>query len=284
MQFYGYYESGQRGTIDFPLEYYLVDTTFPRYIMNYHWHMEFEFVRILSGEFHGNLDGQDVIAKEGDILFISGGTLHSGTPLNGCTYECIVFDMNVFLKHNTNCKKMVQPIVDHTILVYRHFKSDQPLVHDAVWNIFDAMRDKPAGYELIVFGQVYYFLGIVYANHLYYKDTEVPQTRSEFRRITQLKKVLELIENNYASALTLEDMAKEVHMSPKYFCRFFAEMTHQRPMDYLNRHRIEHACYALTSTDASVTEIAYGCGFNDLSYFIKTFKKYKGVTPGKYQS
>ena len=73
-----------------------------------------------------------------------------------------------------------------------------------------------------------------------------------------------------------------ISMSPKYFCRFFSEMTHQTPMDYLNRQRIEQACYELSTTGDSITDIAYRNGFNDLSYFIRTFKKYKGTTPGKY--
>ena len=53
-------------------------------------------------------------------------------------------------------------------------------------------------------------------------------------------------------------------------------------MDYLNYQRIEHACYELLTTDISVADAAYACGFGDVSYFIKTFRKYKGVTPGKY--
>ena len=47
--------------------------------------------------------------------------------------------------------------------------------------------------------------------------------------------------------------------------------------------RIEEACLQLAATDDSITEIAYRNGFNDLSYFIRTFKKYKGMTPGKYK-
>ena len=77
-------------------------------------------------------------------------------------------------------------------------------------------------------------------------------------------------------------MSSSVNMSPKYFCRFFQEMTHRTPVDYLNYYRIERACYQLLTTDQSITEVAYNSGFNDLSYFIKTFKKYKGTTPKKY--
>ncbi len=97
-----------------------------------------------------------------------------------------------------------------------------------------------------------------------------------------MKQVVEFIEKNYASPLTLSQLSESVSMSPKYFCRFFSEMTHQTPMDYLNRQRIEQACYELSTTGDSITDIAYRNGFNDLSYFIRTFKKYKGTTPGKY--
>ena len=104
-----------------------------------------------------------------------------------------------------------------------------------------------------------------------------------YKRIVQLKQVVEFIEKNYASPITLQELSASVSMSPKYFCRFFSEMTHQTPMDYLNRQRIEQACCQLATTDDSITEIAYRNGFNDLSYFIRTFKKYKGITPGKYK-
>ena len=53
-------------------------------------------------------------------------------------------------------------------------------------------------------------------------------------------------------------------------------------IEYLNFYRIEIACEQLLSTDLSVTDIAINCGFNDVSYFIKTFKKYKGITPKQY--
>lgn len=282
MQFHEYHEDKQRGTLDFPFEYYHVTPNYPRYYMNYHWHMEYEFIRILEGEFYVTLDGKEITALPGDFLVINSGTLHSGIP-HDCVYECLVFDMNAFLRHNPSCKNLVQKFVDRSILVYHHFKAEFLEAHNIIWNIFDAIKYKPEGFELTVFGEIYHFLGFVYAKHLYYLETEEPQTRRDFKRIKQLKSVLELIENQYMNAITLDDMAGTVHMSSKYFCRFFLEMTRQRPMDYLNRYRIERACFELSSSDASVTEIAYNCGFNDLSYFIKTFKKYKKITPGKYQ-
>ena len=101
-------------------------------------------------------------------------------------------------------------------------------------------------------------------------------------RFLQFKNVITLIENEYQNPLTLEDLSRASGMSPKYFCRFFHEMSNKTPIEYLNYYRIEIACEQLLATELSITEIALNCGFNDVSYFIKTFKKYKGLTPKKY--
>ena len=73
-------------------------------------------------------------------------------------------------------------------------------------------------------------------------------------------------------------------MSPKYLGSFFKNMTGKTPIEYLNEYRIEKASHMLKYTDMQVTDIAYSCGFSDLSYFIKTFKNIKGITPGKFRN
>jgi len=78
-------------------------------------------------------------------------------------------------------------------------------------------------------------------------------------------------------------MADIAKVSPKYLCSMFKERTHKSPVDYLIYFRVEKAVHFLITTDKSVTEIALECGFDDLSYFIKTFKKLKGVSPGIFR-
>ena len=83
--------------------------------------------------------------------------------------------------------------------------------------------------------------------------------------------------------ITLDDMALAAGFSTKYFCSFFKELTGKTPVEYLNSYRVERACRKLLGSDLSITQIAYGSGFNDLSYFIKTFKKIKGSSPSIYR-
>lgn len=279
MQYLDFNENKQRGTYDFPFEFYHVDEHLPQYIMSYHWHIEYEIIRILEGTFEITMDEKSFLANAGDIIFIHSGILHSGIPTD-CVYECIVFDLNVFLKHNPSCKPYIQNIIDRSALIYHHFTKKQPEILEILNTLFEAMKLQYYGYELTTFGELYHFFGTVFQKHYYLED--VPQTRRDYKRIMNLKNALEYMETNYQNPISLEELAEAASMSPKYFCKFFYEMTHKTPIDYLNHQRIEHACYQLATTDLSVTEIALNCGFNDLSYFIKTFRRYKGVTPGKY--
>ena len=189
--------------------------------------------------------------------------------------------MNHFLSLNAAGNAYIPRIIHQDIMIFHHFSGKQPEILQCINSLFDAMEQKNEGYEMIVLGQFYHFFGLVFGNHYYLESTL--QTRKDYKRILQLKNVVKFIEKNYTRPLTLQELSASVSMSPKYFCRFFSEMTHQTPMDYLNRQRIAKACIQLDTTDDSITDVAYSNGFNDLSYFIRTFKKYKGTTPGKYK-
>lgn len=279
MKYFDYKENKQHGTFDFPIEFYPVSYNHPRYSMPYHWHTECEIIRILKGEFILFVDKEKIIAKKNDIIFIHGGIFHGGLP-NNCIYECIVFDMNLLLKGNNACTKQIYDIVHHNKMIVPKFPSNINDLNNCCNLLFKSMRLKNIGYEFIVQGSLYYLIGTILEHKLYVNQDRYTKKTKE--RFLQLKSVMNLIENEYQSPLTLEDLSKASGMSPKYFCKFFYEMINKTPIEYLNYYRIEIACEKLIATELSVTEIALNCGFNDVSYFIKTFKKYKGTTPKKY--
>ena len=150
----------------------------------------------------------------------------------------------------------------------------------AAERLFPAIRWPHAGSELLTLGALYEFFGRLFEGELYSESRE--ESVSLRRKMDVLKPVLEYIDANYASPITLSDLSRLAGMSSKYFCRFFRAALHRTPVDYLNYYRIERACHILTTTELPVTEVAYRCGFNDSSYFVKTFRKYMGITPRAY--
>ena len=84
-------ENRKRGTYEFPFEFHHIDSTHPRYVMSYHWHIEYELMRILKGTLTVTLDEKSFTATAGDIIFVHSGILHSGMP-DDCVYQCLVFD------------------------------------------------------------------------------------------------------------------------------------------------------------------------------------------------
>ncbi|MEF9916876.1 MAG: AraC family transcriptional regulator [Lachnospiraceae bacterium] len=279
MKYLEYKERKTHGTFDFPIEFYHVTPTHPRYQMSYHWHIEYELIRILKGELLISLDEKEFLVKTGDIIFIHDGILHSGQPRN-CVYECVVFNVQSLLKHETVCQRQMKKIIDHNYKINYLFQNNSDKFHTLVNALFETLRCKSTGYELCALGSLYQILGTILEYNYYDKTPNISEHNS--KRILQLKNAIELIETSYGTCITLDDLAKSAGMNSKYFCRFFHEMTHRTPIDYLNYYRIEIACFQLATSDDSIIDIALNCGFNDVSYFIKTFKKYKGVTPKKY--
>ena len=280
MHYINYHESMQRGTLDFPLEFYHITENHPQYQMPIHWHVEFEFIRVLEGTLFLTIDEIEMELPNHSVVFVPSGALHSAIPMNGCIYDCIVMDANMLMTKSDSISKFIRKIMSHEIEIQTFYGADHQDICKIVWTLFDAIAAKPTGFHLIVLGTLYHFFGEVISQNL------IPEvqlhTSRDLKRIMQLKRALEFMEASYASTITLQEIADSVQMTPKYFCKFFREMTRSSPIEYLNSYRIERACYLLLTTNQSITEVAYNTGFNDLSYFIKLFKRYKGITPKQY--
>ena len=278
---YLFNEKQKHGTDVFPFAYYYVDPLHSRYTMNMHWHREFELIRVLRGEFDMTLNEKALSVKSGDFVFIHGGVLHSGIP-HDSIYECLVFDLHGIRNICPACEPYIRRITEKSVIVRDHFSPADRQVAHLLPFIFDPMQNTPPGYEMLVTGAIYNLLGVIFSEKHYVED--VPHAgKNEIKRIAQLRSVLDFVDENYMNPITLQQMADAASMTPKAFCRFFRQMTQQTPIDFVNRQRVEHACDELTASAGSITDVALACGFNDLSYFIKTFKRYMGVTPGQYQ-
>ncbi len=278
-----YHELKQHGSADFPFELYKIDQTHPQYEMVYHWHTEHEIVRVEQGQLRMTLNNREILAKTGDIVYINSETVHGAQP-EDCIYTCMVFSPEYLSMPGSD---FMDGILGHSILITEFFSHGNPAydrLRTLVDTVFSAIDMPSAGQRFTVVGGLYALFGWIADTHTYEARLAVPfRSDQDERNVQKLKRVLTYIRTAYDQPITLGDMAAAAEVSPQYFCAFFKTMTSQTPVEYLNNYRIERACRRLLNTDESVTEIAFSCGYNDLSYFIKTFKTVKGKTPRQFR-
>ena len=89
--------------------------------------------------------------------------------------------------------------------------------------------------------------------------------------------------SNFDKQISLSDIAKLVNMSEVAFSRFFKTRTGNNFIDSLIEIRLGHATRLLIDTTHSIGEVAYRCGFNNMSNFNRVFKKKKGCTPKEFR-
>lgn len=104
---------------------------------------------------------------------------------------------------------------------------------------------------------------------------------SESRRI---QKVIDYLDINYQNEISLSDVAKHVGMTDVSFSRFMKKRTGKNFIEYLNDLRLGFASHLLMYTNEYVSEIAFKCGFDNLSNFNRIFKKRKGCTPSEFRN
>ncbi len=99
----------------------------------------------------------------------------------------------------------------------------------------------------------------------------------------RIEKVMDYVNHNFNRNITLGEIAKMVNMTEISFSRFFKTKTGITFIETLLECRIGNASRLLIDTTQSIAEIAYNCGFNNISNFNRLFKKRKGCTPKEFR-
>ena len=112
---------------------------------------------------------------------------------------------------------------------------------------------------------------------------ELVYSSQDARKITQITPAINYIDANYDKPITLAEIARASHLSPSRLAHIFKEQMGITLIDYLTSVRIEQAKELLLATDQSCTEICFQAGYNNQSYFTRTFKSVAGMTPRRFR-
>ena len=271
---FSYLDKKKHGTAEFPVEYYYVDSSHPQYHMAFHWHNEWELLRVIEGKLLLTLDDDHRIIEKGGVVLIPGETLHGGEAID-CVYECLVFDLYGLFNKAEAVKPALRPFYRMDIAPQRFFtgKDNPP---NRVLDVFSGREDSPCLALEAISAIAEFFAWLI-------REKRYEKASRKKGWSTRIKPVLEYIEAHYGEELSLDILSNVAGMNARYFCKVFYSLVKTTPMNYVNFYRIEQAAFFLETSDMYITEIATNCGFWESSYFTKVFKKFKGTTPHCYR-
>lgn len=279
MRYLANLENIRRGTFDFPIAYYHIDKTHPRYKMVLHWHPDWEIIRVIKGILRIRINNDEFLASEGQVIILQSELLHAAVP-NDCIYDCMVFNPKLFQQENNACAKYIRKFTRGQFTINTIIPKEFTKITEQIDVMCYELRKMETGNHFFVQGALYNLLGLIIRNKLYSENNALDSVSDN--RLKKFKDVLMYIEKNYEKKITLDELAKIACMDKKYFCSFFKNLVGKTPIEYVNAYRIECACEMLVTTNETVIEVAYNCGFHDCSYFTKIFRQFKNTTPKKY--
>ena len=102
--------------------------------------------------------------------------------------------------------------------------------------------------------------------------------------LSVIEKAKSYINDHFQKDISLDEVSKEVNVSPYYFSKLFKEETGQNYIEYMTEIRINKAKELLSQgNETSMKEICISCGYQDPNYFSRIFKKTVGLTPTEYR-
>ncbi len=283
-------DKGQRETTPseraFPLGVY--HSVMRKNVLGYtplHWNEELQFCRISHGTIRFYVGEENYTLQEGDGIFINSGYLHMARPVDDPDSSYICLDVMPQLlagfPGSAMEQKYVLPALSDLGLSHLPLYQTEPwqkTVLEKILHIYESYEARPYGWEL----EILALLLDIFLAVLEHRPQGTPLMRKS-RGNTAVQKIISYISANYGDPITLDQIASYAAYTPSECCRMFKRFTGESIFSYLREFRLEQSANLLTSTEQSVSDIAYTCGFNSTSYYIDTFKKQFGITPLQYK-
>lgn len=280
-------ESYSHGTTDFPVAVYNDDISISA--VNLHWHSEFEIGFVTDGTIRLECGSRRYVLNKNDIFFVNSNVLHSMSnhnPPHKSSFKAIVFNGSIIGGNENSIfyKKYVYPILNSNhfrdIILTPNSSNYQSIfaLLNTVWN---SVSCETPDYEIAVRNE----LSNLFCIFKHFPENNIcVQTEHNFIQEKRVQALLTYIHQHFSEEVTLDNLAKSASISKSEVLRCFKGIVGQSPIKYLKDYRLQKAAHMLLNTDCSVGRICELCGFNDNSYFSKSFKEKYNCTPYEYKS
>lgn len=278
-------EQAQHGTIAFPCACYHDDLA--KEDVPWHWHDELEAAIVTEGAIHVVIGGEQFDLDTGDGFFVNASALHScqGLTPEGCRLHSLVFHPRLIggSAESSFNQNYVLPVTQNKGFAGMRLDRGDPWqgeMLDKVEEAWQACVQECPRFDLKARYALSAALALI-AEHMVSVKTDI--SPKQLRDSERVKAMLQFIMDNYGEAIDTAAIARSASVSESECLRCFRATIGTAPIRYLREYRIEQAANRLANSQASIADIAAACGFQDISYFTKTFREMKGLTPKAYR-
>lgn len=252
----------------FPI-FFHYDTFAPDQLFLPHWHENWEILYFIRGSATVLLDMQEVPVQAGEVIIVPSNALHQLTPSQeGAEYYCLIIDRVFCAEHGFNTEE-----------IFFQTKVKDPVLLTKFAHIIKEFRLSSEFYQSEILAGIISVL--VYLARNYSVPASLPLNKTQTAKLDIVKRAFAYVDAHYAEPLSIDDLAECTGFSKYYFCHVFKDVTGMPPSAYINFIRCRHARKLLASGKCGVSEAALRCGYENLSYFSKIYKKYIGELPSK---
>ena len=278
-------EKRQHSTSFIPYSYY--ECRIPEYFMNVpmHWHNEFEINCILYGKGEFICGDNKFIVTEGDILILPPNMLHAAYPFenNDLVYDALVFHPAMLgVGSNDRCTtECIRPVMNGTIkinLPIRSTLNNYSELKSTVERIFSYAHGNRSQLDLLLKSELLRLFWLIEND-----ENNICRRAADISYSEIVRPALEFMMKNFQEDISIEQLAELVHLSKSYFMGCFKKAVGVGAIEHLTQLRINAACEALSNTDTLISDIAFNCGYSNLSNFNRQFKKIVGCSPNEYK-
>lgn len=262
------YEPHYYSAADFPVLFHINNLEKDRCIP-IHWHENWEFLYFIEGEGTVSMNMQEIAVSAGDVAIVPSDALHKiYSNSDVLRYYCLIPDHDFCAEHGFDVRE---------ISFLKHIQ-DEVLV-EKFRNMISEFESCDEYYKCEILAQIVSML--VYLARNYSDDMPEMLNKERAGQLEVIKKVFFYINEHYAENITGDRLAEMTGFSKFYFSHIFKQITDMSPCVYINSVRCKKAKRMLLSGICNVSEAASACGFENLSYFARTYKRHIGELPSQ---
>jgi AraC-like DNA-binding protein len=281
------HENVRHGTPDFPVGFYRTATPQDFQDMPFHWHEEMEFT-LVRGSLSYSIDLTTLEVEDGDLLLIPPDTLHSAHQIGEreAVTDAVVFHLStVGLGGGDACdQRFIRPLREGRLILPPVVRKGDPFYGELLecFHRLWECRESTLPYRELVFRAWAFRLIQLLWQSVGEAGKPLPK-RMTHPYEEKLKLALAYMQEHYAESITVGELADLCGFSQVHFMNVFKEAIGATCIQYLIEYRLAQAAARLQESDQPVTQIALDTGFQNISYFNRSFKNHYHVTPTAYR-